>query len=291
MIQDLVLKEFMKSVLGDDAFSILEKAGSKSEDLQNLLAPRTVWGWINLAARWDYDGGIPGSENSVLQFFKSENGYQGSVGVDDVLLDFENASSGHLAAMLCLALGVKPDFNKSDNIDHKLFSALGNSIDLMLKTHLTNLLKSNKDKIKCKDCRESESGLCEKHKLVKDDMAAETPGYAHKVRQDAPTAPQAPADKMMGVSPKAVPNTSKGGRTQSLRRSERSVLLPANLISKKCTVCGSPQIKKGEYVGCFCLRDLGRFTKSEKDGDGLLVKFGPEWTEQNINLLLDIIGE
>lgn len=273
------LKAFMLAVLGEDAFAALTKAGERSDALCSLLGPRTILGWVNLATRWDYDGFVPGlDDTSALQFTKSEHGITGMVALGEQQLDFTNARPEHLAAMLCVGLGCPPDMKKSEGTGNDALAKLGSSIDLMLTQRVVSLLKAEAPPPRCGSCNKFYSS---KHKercphcrtpLEK----AEMPGKAA-----APGAPEPPAG--------AGAPTAKAPRRMATAKPSQ-VTMTKSMSEQKCSVCEAPQFRKGEFTGCFCLRELGRFAKSERVGENYLVTFGPEWSKKNVSLLMHIVG-
>lgn len=267
----------MNEVLGEDATAALSKAGERSESLAAIVGPRTVVGWVNLAARWDYDGIIPGHDESLLRFAKNEHGLTGTVALGERQLDFEHAQPEHLAAMLCVGLGCPPDLAKSEGATQVALAQLGETIDLMVKARVATLLKAEKPRFDC-TCESSHcetSGCeCSCHHRVK---KAELPGKAAgAIAPDAPegqAAPQAKAPRRMATA------------------KPTSVAMTKSMVESRCSVCEATQFaKNGDFRGCFCLRELGRFVKSEPYGDGCVVTFGSEWSKKNIALLLDIVG-
>ena len=264
----------MREVLGEDATTALVKAGDRSEALAAVVGPRTVVGWVNLASRWSYDGVVPGHEGSFLQFQKSEAGLTGAVAMGDQQLDFENAQPEHLAAMLCVGLGCPPDLVKSEGATQVALAQLGETIDLMVKAHLLTLLKSETPR--CKNCNKFYSA--EEKKCPRCLDKAELPGKAAgAIPPDGPEGQEAPQSKAPRRMATAKPT---------------QVSMTKSMSERKCSVCESAQFtKSGELKGCYCLRELARFTKSERQGDGYLVTFGPEWKRSQIQLFLDIVGD
>lgn len=269
------LHAFMHEVLGEDAATALAKAGERSEALASIVGPRTVVGWVNLAARWDYDGSVPGQEGSFLQFQKTEHGLTGAVAMGDQQLDFQNAQPEHLAAMLCVGLGCPPDLAKSEDATQLALARLGETIDLMVKARVATLLKAEAPR--CKSCNKFYGAQHEKCPRCGDMDKAELPGKAAgAIAPDAPEGQQAPQAK----APRRMAT-----------KAPTQVSMTKSMSERKCSVCESAQFtKSGELKGCFCLRDLARFARSEPQGDGYLVTFGPEWKKSQIRLFLDIVG-
>jgi hypothetical protein len=267
------IQVFARSVIGDDAFGALNKAAERAPDLAGVVWPRLVIGWVNLASRWDYDGFVPGHENSLLRFTKSENGLTGSVAIGESQLDFEDACPENLSAILCVALGCTPELAKSEN--SAALAALGASIDLMVTQRVVALLKAEGPPPRCNACSKFY------HAKYKDKCP-----YCSVDKTEPPgksAAPQAPDAQIKPEAP--TPNAPKRVAKPT------TISLTKSMAEHKCSVCQAPQVRKGQFIGCHCLRDLGRFAKSEKNGDRYLVTFDPEhWTKNNVRLLLDIVG-
>lgn len=140
------IRLFMEAILGNDAFSALFKAGERYESLSGIINPRAIVGWANLASRWSYDGTVPGIEDSILRFAKSESGLTGFLSIGEQQLDFENANAEHLAAILCVSLGCSTDLYKSEPATFESLGILGQNIDLMVKARVINLLKAEETK-------------------------------------------------------------------------------------------------------------------------------------------------
>jgi len=70
---------------------------------------------------------------------------------------------------------------------------------------------------------------------------------------------------------------------------ERQMLARKSEAHLPCTVCDAPQFEGNKLTGCFCVRDLVRFTKSEQTDEGYLITFGKEWSDFDITLFHDIL--
>lgn len=134
----------MAAALGTDGAQALRKAAERDPRLDQILIPRAIVGWLSFTTAHEYEGQIPGIENSYVQFQKSEDGFSGSVTFNEGVYSFENASVYHLAASIALALGVE-----TGPLDAKVRDAvlvkLGKSIDTLVKAQvLTQELKNAK---------------------------------------------------------------------------------------------------------------------------------------------------
>jgi hypothetical protein len=263
----------MRAVLGEDACQALAKAAERSEALGGVIGPRTVIGWATLAARWDYDGQVPGIEDSQLTFEKGENHQlTGSIRLGQEELEFENATVPHLAAMLCVGLGCQKDFSKS--LKDSDLAGLGENIDLLVKARVVNLLKAMKEISACEECGKRRYVVVCKCKGKKKVEKTELPG-----QQAKPGAPIPPTG--FTAPTKTAPKPMQPPR----------VKLTKAMTETKCSVCEASQFdRRGEFKGCYCLRDLARFAKSERDGEDFVVTFSKEWTKSSIALLMDIVG-
>ncbi len=128
--------DFLSITLGQQGADALRKACRRDEFLEPILLPRAILGWLSVQD--NFEGAIPGCENSYLAFRKSETGtYSGSVSLPDVdgLLDFHGSSLSQLAATVATALGLSvqaPDPRLRDQV----VSVLGKHVDSLLRTQV-----------------------------------------------------------------------------------------------------------------------------------------------------------
>lgn len=127
--------KFLVSVLGADGAKALAKAAERSQELENALLPRTILAWLGIAARSDYEGGIPGVDNTYIQFQKSEDKFTGSISIGDDIYSFEDAALLHMASAVAVALGqdherVSPGLRDMD------IQRLGKNIDTLVKARV-----------------------------------------------------------------------------------------------------------------------------------------------------------
>lgn len=127
--------QFLKAVLGDDGAHALLRATERSTALENALVPRTILAWIGLAARTQYEGSLPGIENSYVAFKKSEDGFSGQISIGDEVYDFKDKSVYHLAASVAVSMGVDHE-RVSDSVKSRDLKNLGKSIDLLVKARV-----------------------------------------------------------------------------------------------------------------------------------------------------------
>lgn len=124
--------QFMRAVLGRDGAEALSKAVTRTQELEHVLLPRTILAWLEVASRWDYEGEVPGVENTYLSFRKDEDGYTGSIKLDDGDYVFARASLAHVAASIAVALGADHERIAKSVRDIDL-ARIGKSIDLLAK--------------------------------------------------------------------------------------------------------------------------------------------------------------
>lgn len=135
-MRDSSSTSFLKSVLGDDGAEALRKANVRVPSLGAVLAPRTIISWLSTAVRVDYEGEIPGLENSYVNLQKSDDGYTGEMTVGDQVVSFDNSDVLHVAATIAVALGVDDAVDPS--VKNTDISKLGKSIDLLVKARVVS---------------------------------------------------------------------------------------------------------------------------------------------------------
>lgn len=124
---------FLVSVLGEDGARALKKAAERSDALGQALLPRAILSWLGLASRWDYEGGLPGVENTYVAFKKSEDErLSGSIALGGDVYDFEGASPYHVAATVGVVLGMD-DSPLHPSVRDLDLARLGKSIDALVK--------------------------------------------------------------------------------------------------------------------------------------------------------------
>lgn len=128
-------QEFLDAALGSEGAKALKKAVEREPALGDVLVPRAIISWLSFTADHEYEGQIPGIDNSYVQFQKSEGGFSGSIGLESGVYSFNNASLYHLAASVAMALGVEPQPIEADVRDTVLVK-LGQSIDTLAKAQV-----------------------------------------------------------------------------------------------------------------------------------------------------------
>jgi hypothetical protein len=249
-------KNFLIATLGPDGFNALEKAASRSELLGQALLPRSVFAWVNGVG--EFDGIIPGTDDVVLRFAKSEKGFTGCVD----LHKFEDASLIHVSAALAVALGVDKLYGEeARSLD---LENLGKSLDLLVKNRLEKAEKKicgkKVDGRVCELKPNHEPASCIGAEVDDHDSDLVKAGMTPQVKNAAPEAPsaptapiasgQSPATKPVAPAPavaKAPKLPKPAGATVALARSEMNHLCPA---------CASPQFTGDELNPCICFSEL-----------------------------------
>lgn len=269
-------QQFLAAVLGDDGARALSKAAERSEELSGALLPRTVIAWLNLAQRFQYEGQLPGLENTHIAFAKSESvpdRYSGSVTIDDSVYDFENANIYHVAGAVALAVGAtEADINGIRDLD---VERLGKNIDLLAKTRLVTqtLAKATVAEIR---------------------KAAEGPGSA--AAPNAPTPPAAPTptapttNASISITRKKKPKLPKGMKKPAAPTPSSTLKLSEAEIKTECGVCGLTQIKGPRFAGCLCFRELAKSVKMTKTETGVVLELGQDWDGDAVITFLESVG-
>lgn len=289
---------FIKAVLGDEAAAALKKAADRSEALSTVLGARTIVGWLGLAASYGYDGEVPGLPGSYLRFEKSEDDlFVGEVRLGKNTYEFQGVDLPHVAAGLSVALGA--DQVPDDDLRDADLAALGQNIDLLLKTQVLKSATSTEDdeiagvayapkrEKKCSTCGEalSEDGDCDD---CQSKGLADPGGGLEKA--GGTTAPGEAATQKPPAGPVGGGFTAPRSKQPSRNKKAFGTKLTASQASSKCSVCGEAQFRGDLFLGCFCLRDLAKHATAEMDGSGFHVTFNPEyWSKEDVALLMDIV--
>lgn len=258
--------KFIEGVLGTDGAQALKKVSAISPALENALLPRTIIAWLNISARGDFEGELPGVANTYLSFKKNDQSYSGVVSIEDENYSFTNASLYHLAASIAVALGadgdqVDPALRNRDLVN------LGKSIETLAKARVVvRELKNRK---------------------------AEPPGA-----QAAPQAQGAPQTAMPGQkqSPQVRPPAAKPPALKPPKGPKTSIpKLPSLKMAmseagKECGICGLPQFKGNVFTGCLCFRDLAKSTTVTTEGSTFILDFGREWDRESLSVFLETVN-
>lgn len=158
---------FLEGVLGQGA-TALQKAVAKAPVLENLLLPRTIISWLNIATQIGYDGAIPGIPDSQIHLQKSEeDNWSGSIEIAGHEYEFVDADICRVGAHIAVAVGADDDkINpQAKTVD---IVKLGKTIDLLVKSRA---VKVALEKGWPKDATENRENQ-EAHAVLQD-MAAE----------------------------------------------------------------------------------------------------------------------
>lgn len=269
--------DLLKAVLGHDGAAALEKAADRLGGLEDAILPRAIMAWLGVAARGDYEGPIPGVDDSYLDFTKNENGsYSGSIAMGEGVLPFQNATQFHLAASIAFSLGTE---NLSSDYEDVDLVKLGKAIDIMAKAkYIANI----------------------------DELAKALPGPAHQPTTDAviqgakgqPTPPTKQREK--GPRPVATRKPPKQAKTPKVvvpkkqvklpGAKAKSVALPEAAKKSECNECGLPLIKSERFVGCMCFKDVAPYVSLSKNDRGTYINFANTMDEDAIATILETLG-
>ena len=252
-----VKQKFLAGVLGKDGASALRKAVQRDSRLDSIVLPRAVIGWLSFVSRYEFEGDIPGVDNSYIQFSKSEDGlFSGSVAIGEFVVPFSKTDIYHLSSAILLALG-EDEVSIDEDLKDLVLAKLGKSIDALAKAQE---VARNLDKtLKTKKTKKEE----EEEELDKTDL----PGKAHQpTKQQGPQAPVPP----VAVQPK-IPKTIKKVPALKITKTESE---------KPCSVCDGIQFKDGKFKGCMCFMDLAKGIKTTEYSDGFALDFQPGFDKE-----------
>jgi hypothetical protein len=276
---------FLKAVLGEDGAKALAKAAERAPELEAALLPRSIMAWLGLTTRADFEGRIPGNENTYVQFTKSESRYSGTVTIGEEVYSFENASVMHLGACVAVALGA----------DHERVSPTLRDLDIQrLGKNIDTLAKA----------RVAISEL--KKKAMGAQGGQEAPGPAAAPKEPgAPTPPAAPELKQtikgptVGIKPK-LPKPPKPSTPSLLPEAQKlpgqkgnrpQLKVTKSQADHKCPICAGTQFKAEKFTGCICFRDLAKSVKVTVVEDGYSLEFKSEWDQESILTLAESMGK
>jgi hypothetical protein len=238
-------KEFLTAALGSDGAKALLKAVARQPQLGQVLMPRAILGWLDFATAHEFEGEIPGLNNSYIQFTKSDEGFSGSISLDDQVYTFQKSNVYHLAASIATAIGLEP-IEVDPSLRDTVLVALGDSIDTLAKAQVLvrHLHKSHLHHKK-------------KTELEKVDL----PGKTHQ--PTAPEGPQAPTPP--NKQPSQVAKKPKLPKL-SIAKAE---------AEKPCEICGGKQFANHRFQGCICYRDISKSVRTTPYSDGYVLEFAP----------------
>jgi hypothetical protein len=243
---------FLVELLGPIGAKALLKMAERSPALESALVPRAVLAWLGLVARYDYEGALPGVDNSYVSFTKTESGFEGSIALGADVYGMSQASIYHVAGSVAVALGVEPRLldPKVKDLD---VAKLGKSIDLLAKAQLASKELERKAKEKTKKAE----------------------GHGEPAK---PMAQAAPIEPELTQPPPAVPKP-KVPTLPSLKVTKAEA-------TKACRACGEVQFQGDRFAGCLCFAGLQKSVKTSTKPDGYLLDFGKNWDLEAIEALI-----
>jgi hypothetical protein len=266
---------FLKAVLGTDGASSLKKAADKYEDLEGAIVPRAIMAWLGVVSRGDYEGGLPGVDDSYLDFSKNEDAtYSGSIAIGEGIFPFQNANVFHLAAGVALSLGASLEQENIKDVD---VVRLGKSIDILVKAKY----------------------------LSGTEMAKALPGPPNKPEvRGTPAPPMAPTKQVEKVKPPANQLPAKAPKQAKLPKhkipklrvkmpstsAKKSFELPTEALKSECNECGQVLVKNEKFVGCLCFKDMARHVTLSKHDNRYAIGFGSGVDEDGMAAILDALG-
>lgn len=262
---------FLSEALGRDGAEALCKAVERESSLGDVIVPRAIIGWLSTITKFDYEGQIPGVDNSYLSFKKSEDGQQfsGTLALENENYSFSNSNIVHLASAVAMAIGVDTNQGIDTEVRDAVLVKLGKSIDILAKAQLvTNALK-------------------QKRIIEKTDL----PGQAHApLAPKAPSAPLAPGSQDINVK---LPKSSKTPTVPKLPKPPKAFKLPNLKVGKSeaerpCDACGGKMFKDNKFKGCICFQDIAKSIKTITFGDGYVLQMGKGIDEETMRALMDV---
>lgn len=125
--------KFLSGIVGKDGAQALKKAVKHDSRLESLILPRAIIGWLSFISRYEYEGELPGVENSYIEFTKNEDGtFTGSIAMDDEVHSFEGADVYHIASAISVSIG-EGQHEIDLDIKTTVLERLGKGIDALAK--------------------------------------------------------------------------------------------------------------------------------------------------------------
>lgn len=261
--------KFLQIVLGQDGAKALAKATERAPILSSVLVPRTIVSWLDTAVRLQYEGEIPGLDNSYISLHKTESQtFTGALTVADNVHSFNEAELIHVAAAIGVALGIS-----GQGVDPQLkgqdLSRLGKSIDLLVKARVVS-----------EALRDQALAKATVFDFIPKEVAkVELPG-----RTAAPGAPKEPTP----------PEGQKKQPAMSMKPTfgKKELKISKSESERKCFECGAKQFSGDQLVGCMCFRGLLKSSKIKTTalGDGSFnIKFiGYDWDTETVQTIISV---
>lgn len=240
--------QFLANVLGKDGADALKKSIQAQPALTDVIVPRAILAWLGGVG--NYEGSLPGYQNSYLQFKKHEKEYTGNITIGDETYVFERRDLAHLVSAVSISLGVERT-PLSKSVKDTALLKIGQSIDLLAKANkVTKALPKVLPKEVKKKVVEPEEESVEK---------ADSPAKTHVGFQpQEPDAPEPPTRVQTSVKSKSALKPLKITKAESERC---------------CSVCDGVQFKDNRFTGCICFSDLAKGIRTSKYSDGYALDF------------------
>lgn len=127
--------KFLSGILGKDGAQALKKAAQHDSRLEPVILPRAIIGWLNFISQYEYEGELPGVDNSYIEFTKNDDDtFSGSIAIGEEVHEFENTDIYHVASAISVSIGEDSSEIEGDVRDLVLVR-LGKSIDALAKAH------------------------------------------------------------------------------------------------------------------------------------------------------------
>ncbi len=237
----MVKYKFLTSVLGKTGAESLKKAADVEPAIDAIMVPRAIIGWLGFVSKYEYEGQIPGCDNSYLKFNKNEDSTQfsGSIAIENSIYNFENVSIFHIASNIAVAMGLEKVEVPEDTRDVVLVK-LGKSIDTLVRAQ--EIAKT-----------------LHKRLLEKTDLPGLT---AQPMKQAGPVEPKKPTVRQ----PKKTKLPRPSLKPQALK-------LNTAKSEKRCEICDGTQFANNKFVGCVCYADLAKAIQTTVYKDGMVLEF------------------
>lgn len=275
---------FLIATLGEEGAFALEKALTRYPVLEDVLLPRTVLSWVELASKASYVGGIPGISGTSIELTKSESGISGKISFNDQKYEFINETPYHVTAATICVLGLDKPINP---ISHNKIADLGKSLDLMVKAKVAiNTL-------------EKVGGAGGGAKGAEKPGPAAVPLAPKAPEPPVATAPTAPKPKKMGVGPQmgqAAPTGMKPIKTANKpgmglpKVNKPGIMIKKSHLGTVCAACDQKQFKGAKFVGCVCFADLAKSVAVTPIGEDYKLTFGEGWSIEDLRELVKNFG-
>ena len=303
---------FLKAVLGEDGANALKKAVelAKCDTFSNAILPRTVLGWLEVSPSFSYEGEIPGVDGTFIAFKKSESGFSGRISLLSGDYLFEDAPLIRVAAGIATALGVEAA-EVAGAVKNVEIAKLGKSIDLLVKSKAILDYKKNK-RLNAGIKEETEehggpAGLSAGTiRQIATDHLEENPKAYAKGKNKSPLtkapggATEAPAGvaKPQATKPPLAPVSTAPSTVQkkppkptgipTVKR-EIKLHLTKSQMATRCATCGRTSFTGDKFTACLCFLALAKSVKVEKEGEGVVLGFSPEWDAEAVFCLSEIL--